>query len=63
MMKERRCGVGIIAQRTRGRWGKNVGRIGALLTRDRLEHYQSAPKLYPEEQHIMQEDKREEGRR
>lgn len=41
--------------------GRNVGRSRTSLTRVRLEHHQSAPKLHPEEQQITQEDKREGG--
>ncbi len=58
MMKERRDGVVINAMEEREK-GRTVGRSGAALTRVRLQHYQSAPKLHPEEQQITQDDKRE----
>lgn len=59
MMEERRAmryGAGMNAQRKSGR---NVGRSRPSLTRVRLEHHQSAPKLNPEEQQITHEYKRE----
>lgn len=60
MMKESRCGVGMNAQRkVEGKNCEKEQSLRALLTRVRLEHYQSAPKPHPEEQQITQEDKRE----